>query len=138
MKREKISPELRDRVLRRDEYRCRYCGSSAGPFHLDHVYPVSKGGETSIDNMVTSCKRCNLKKHNKVGVWPNPRSLKQERPDELIASMSFLLIGFGVLITPFVSKLIPEHQARNIVFGGGFLLSVGIFIFIKWMNSRKV
>ncbi len=65
MIREKISAELRERVLARDGYACRYCGSKTGPFHLDHVYPLSKGGETSFDNLVTSCTRCNLKQFNK-------------------------------------------------------------------------
>lgn len=72
MKREKISDELRNRVLRRDKYTCRYCCSDEGPFHLDHVYPFSKGGATTYENLVTACPRCNIKKHAKVGVWPLP------------------------------------------------------------------
>lgn len=67
-----ITPELRQLILERDNFACRYCGSKKPPFHLDHVYPVSKGGETSEDNLVTSCSDCNQKKHNKVGIYPKP------------------------------------------------------------------
>lgn len=63
---------IRLQVFERDEYTCRYCGSKTGPFHADHVYPFSKGGETSISNLVTSCEICNLKKQNKIGLWPKP------------------------------------------------------------------
>lgn len=67
-----ISDELRRAVFKRDGYRCRYCGSTTGPFHADHVYPESKGGETTIDNLVTACARCNISKGSKVGYWPTP------------------------------------------------------------------
>lgn len=67
-----IPEELRQRVFKRDGYRCRYCGSKEGPFHADHVYPESKGGVTSFDNLVTACKRCNSKKRAKIGIWPKP------------------------------------------------------------------
>jgi hypothetical protein len=63
---------IRQRVFERDNYTCRYCGSKEGPFHADHVYPYSRGGETSINNMVTACARCNTKKSSKVGRWPMP------------------------------------------------------------------
>jgi HNH endonuclease len=67
-----VSPSVRELVLERDGYTCRYCGSKTPPFHLDHVYPFSKGGETSYQNLVTSCEKCNHSKHNKVGIYPKP------------------------------------------------------------------
>lgn len=70
-KKEVIPPELRAKVLKRDNYTCRYCGSTQEPLHCDHVYPESRGGETSYNNLVTACRPCNLKKHAKVGIWPH-------------------------------------------------------------------
>lgn len=67
-----IPAEIAGKVYRRDGSRCRYCGDTRGPFQLDHVYPESKGGETSVNNLVVSCSRCNNRKHAKVGVWPYP------------------------------------------------------------------
>jgi hypothetical protein len=72
IRREKISEALRWRVLKRDHYRCRYCGRDTGPFHMDHVYPVVKGGETTSNNLVTACDKCNMHKHDAVGVYPLP------------------------------------------------------------------
>jgi hypothetical protein len=67
---DKVSEDMRNDILLRDNYTCRYCGTRRGPFHIDHVYPSSKGGETTLDNLVTACKKCNLKKSDKVGIWP--------------------------------------------------------------------
>jgi hypothetical protein len=71
MPRKHISSKLRNSVLERDHYRCRYCGTYEPPFHLDHVYPVTRGGETSKENLVTACAKCNFKKHAAVK-WPAP------------------------------------------------------------------
>lgn len=69
-KKDQIPPKLREKVFKRDNYTCRYCGTTEGPFHCDHVYPESQGGKTVFNNLATACKRCNLKKYNKIGVWP--------------------------------------------------------------------
>lgn len=58
--------ELRRQVFRRDNYTCRYCGRHVeGEVHCDHVIPLSRGGKTELDNLVTACPACNLSKHNK-------------------------------------------------------------------------
>jgi HNH endonuclease len=49
-------------ILRRDGYRCRYCGRKRGPWHVDHVQPVILGGTNDPDNLVAACRACNLKK----------------------------------------------------------------------------
>jgi uncharacterized protein YozE (UPF0346 family) len=57
-----ISPKLRFEVFKRDEYRCRICGSSAQDgvqLEVDHVHPVSKGGTSDMANLQTLCKPCN-------------------------------------------------------------------------------
>jgi 5-methylcytosine-specific restriction endonuclease McrA len=57
----------RRNVLLRDRYRCQYCGREyASSFlTLDHVVPISQGGKTQWDNVVTACKTCNTKKGNR-------------------------------------------------------------------------
>lgn len=61
------TPKLRlsrRHVFVRDNYTCQYCALSlpARELNLDHVVPKSRGGPTSWDNLVTSCRKCNLKK----------------------------------------------------------------------------
>lgn len=64
-----MTASLRYDVLKRDNYKCRICGASAhdgAELHVDHIYPVSKGGKTEISNLQTLCERCNLGKSNKI------------------------------------------------------------------------
>lgn len=55
--RSRSNPVSRRGVLRRDDHRCCYCGSSATT--IDHVIPRSRGGRDSWDNLVACCLRCN-------------------------------------------------------------------------------
>lgn len=41
---------------------CPYCGVYIIDAHLDHIYPVAKGGLSTTKNMVRVCSDCNLKK----------------------------------------------------------------------------
>ena len=66
--RSKMSPSLRDYILKRDGYRCVLCGATekdGARLHVDHIMPVSKGGKTVAENLRTLCDRCNLGKHDK-------------------------------------------------------------------------
>lgn len=45
---------------------CPYCNNPLGcNSHADHIYPVSRNGLSTEDNMVIVCADCNLKKGNK-------------------------------------------------------------------------
>jgi 5-methylcytosine-specific restriction endonuclease McrA len=54
----------RRHVYMRDEYTCQYCGGRPGvkELNLDHVIPRSRGGRSTWENLVTSCRTCNLRK----------------------------------------------------------------------------
>jgi hypothetical protein len=56
--------KIRLKVLNRDAWTCNYCGESAN--EVDHVYPKSKGGEDTLDNLVAACRRCNIKKKDAI------------------------------------------------------------------------
>lgn len=53
----KAYKELRDAVMDRDGWKCRYCESPART--ADHVLPSYHGGEDVLDNLAASCFRCN-------------------------------------------------------------------------------
>ncbi|WP_082100087.1 HNH endonuclease [Anaeromyxobacter sp. PSR-1] len=55
---------LRFQVLRRDDFRCTYCGRKPPEvvLHIDHVEAFSSGGLTKLDNLRTACSDCNLGK----------------------------------------------------------------------------
>lgn len=54
----------RRHVYMRDDYTCQYCGGRPGvkELNLDHVLPRSRGGRSTWENLVTSCRKCNLDK----------------------------------------------------------------------------
>lgn len=60
-KRKAISKKVRFEVFKRDSFKCQYCGKSAPEvvLHVDHLKPVSKGGDNEIFNLITSCADCN-------------------------------------------------------------------------------
>ena len=43
---------------------CPYCFKvmNLSDMQIDHIYPVSKGGKTSKENLVCVCSKCNQKK----------------------------------------------------------------------------
>ena len=53
---------IREVVFARDRWTCQYCGSRTGTLTCDHVVPVSRGGSSTLDNLVTACLACNLAK----------------------------------------------------------------------------
>jgi len=48
------------RVLARDGYTCAYCGEVAT--EVDHVIPRKEDGGHEMDNLVASCRACNIRK----------------------------------------------------------------------------
>lgn len=64
--RKPISTRTRFEVFKRDDFTCAYCGSKPPSviLHVDHITPVSKGGSSRQDNLITSCESCNLGKSN--------------------------------------------------------------------------
>lgn len=55
-------------ILYKYKNRCAYCGKT-GKLEMDHVVPVSKGGNTTKDNIVPACRTCNSRKSNSVGMY---------------------------------------------------------------------
>jgi 5-methylcytosine-specific restriction endonuclease McrA len=41
---------------------CAYCGDTEGPFHADHVIPLSRGGGSDLRNLTIACASCNISK----------------------------------------------------------------------------
>ena len=54
-------------VFARDKWICQYCYQGFDPDDLtiDHVIPKSRGGKTEWENIVSCCRKCNVKKGSK-------------------------------------------------------------------------
>ena len=56
----------RKNVIKRDRYRCQYCGSRSKPLTVDHVIPKERNGGDKWENLVAACVECNTKKGNRI------------------------------------------------------------------------
>jgi 5-methylcytosine-specific restriction endonuclease McrA len=52
----------RKNILRRDGYKCGYCGRGDITLTVDHIVPKAQGGVDAWENLVTACTVCNNKK----------------------------------------------------------------------------
>lgn len=96
--RRSIRDGLRFRVLKRDRFRCRYCGAhgSEVELHIDHVQPVSAGGTNHPSNLVTACRRCNLGKHAEPPLWAPCTDTRGGYGCDLYIRNQFLAAGRAV------------------------------------------
>lgn len=65
-----VSESLRRLVRERAQGRCEYCLMSqalqGAAFHLEHIVPLSKGGQSTPENLALPCPSCNLGKADAV------------------------------------------------------------------------
>ena len=70
MSRRYLTTQEQAEITERADSRCEYCLSpmdySTQPFVFEHIIPVSRKGETSLDNLALSCGGCNGHKYNKI------------------------------------------------------------------------
>ena len=59
-----ISKNVSWEVFRRDNYTCRYCGANDVPLTVDHIVLWEEMGDSVVDNLNTSCSRCNRERGN--------------------------------------------------------------------------
>lgn len=73
MHRRRRSPRFsRYNVHLRDMFTCQYCHTQLpqSKLTMDHVLPLSKGGKTNWENIVSACMPCNGKKGNDENIRP--------------------------------------------------------------------
>ena len=52
---------LRQKALRRDNFRCVLC-QTPGRLEVDHIIPKAKGGTDNLTNLQTLCRGCHIQK----------------------------------------------------------------------------
>lgn len=67
-----IRTEKRQRIYRRDRYRCIWCDydmtKRPKARTLDHVLPRASGGSNRTDNLITSCIGCNSRRQHRSAI----------------------------------------------------------------------
>ena len=96
---------------------CVYCGSD-NPTRWDHLYPVSKGGDTVPGNLVPSCQPCDDSKQNKtLEEWFNSDSKKMPsggRHENILREMRVYQNEYSYVPQTFGLKLgkLGKHQQQ--------------------------
>jgi 5-methylcytosine-specific restriction endonuclease McrA len=69
-------------IILRDASGCQYCGRKfeSRELTLDHVIPRSRGGQSTWENLVASCVRCNNRKGNRTPQEAGMQLLRAPRP----------------------------------------------------------
>jgi HNH endonuclease len=81
----------RSNIILRDEEICQYCGKHYRELTLDHVIPRSRGGQSTWENLVASCRACNGRKGNRLLKEAGMHLIRQPRPLEQEYAGFFLL-----------------------------------------------
>lgn len=80
VKRDMSSFATRKDILDRDRYTCGYCGKHGDT--IDHIFPRSRGGKDTWENLVACCKKCNGLKSDRTPEEAGMKLLWQPyRPD---------------------------------------------------------
>jgi len=81
----------RKNILRRDNYKCQYCGRSDLPLTIDHVVPKSRGGQDLWENLVAACIKCNNKKGDRTLEEANMKLIRKPfRPSHIMFLKHFV------------------------------------------------
>ena len=100
--------EIRNYFEQSNGLTCVYCGSN-NPKRWDHLYPVSKGGDTVKGNLVPSCQPCDDSKQNKtLEEWFKSSAKKKpdiRRQPSIVRAMNRYMEKYKYSQIPFDEKL---------------------------------
>ena len=131
-KRKSISKTMRFEIFKRDSFTCQYCGRMAPDviLEVDHIHPVSKGGDNDILNLVTSCIDCNrgkgarkLTQNSEIKKQQDQlRELNEKRQQlEMMVEWKNELLKFEKQQVEKIKELIEEIIGKNIaLYGRGY------------------
>lgn len=105
MNRPRDDHSLRDRIFRRDGFRCVYCGRvlPAEALSLDHVQPRLRGGDNSPGNLVTACREDNARKGS-LAAWAWLSDLPEEREN---------FLRYATAVWPRLRQAVVEEASRR-------------------------
>jgi hypothetical protein len=105
----KISSQLQERVRRRAGHLCEYCHTSelwqCVRFTIDHLQPISTGGEDHFLNLALACFHCNRRKGTKQMALDNltGRPVPLFNPRQQSWAEHFIWSADGLRIVPLTA-----------------------------------
>ncbi|KAK9128430.1 hypothetical protein Syun_017227 [Stephania yunnanensis] len=103
VKRRRIKQNLsRKSIFFRDMFTCQYCCSREN-LTIDHVLPISRGGEWKWENLVTACSKCNSRKGQKTLEEANMKLIKAPKTPK----------DFDILAIPLTTAAIKTLRSKK-------------------------
>ena len=99
-----IPKGIRFDIFRRDLFTCQYCGAQPpeATLEIDHILPVTEGGDNDEANLITSCEACNRGKGAKILSQPivpfDPDIMRLETAQKLAELRRFQLEKHGLWV----------------------------------------
>jgi hypothetical protein len=124
----KAPPALRRAVLERDRHRCRFPGCESRKVDLHHIRHWAHGGETSLANLTSLCRRHHRTVHDKAYIitpagdfyTPNgqrlPRSPALPQPAGDITTSHDAAIAWHTIVPPHSGERLDLHEAIRVAF----------------------
>lgn len=118
-----LSGTIRARVYSENKNECNYCGAEEN-LEIDHILPISKGGNSVIENLQILCKPCNILKLNhivnqeesiKQGMVVVNSTMSQEQVNEEVSCCTdtLNLIPDSLLLIPDPLNPLPESPTTE-------------------------
>ena len=76
-----LNNSIRQRIYARDGRVCRQCGATHG-LSIDHITPITKGGNSNDENLQVLCLICNARKNNKIPSKADAKAMHKPCMDE--------------------------------------------------------
>lgn len=143
-KRKTIGDKVRFEVFKRDQFKCQYCGKGAPDvvLNVDHINPVSKGGDNDILNLVTSCESCNWGKSDRLISDNTTIEMQRKMLEELDERRKQLqmmldwreeLKGFNNEVNQSIAEYFEESVDRQV-----HINSMGLKAIDKWVKRFEL
>lgn len=118
-KRKSLSLRVRFGIFKRDLFTCQYCGKTppSTVLEVDHLMPVSKGGDNSEDNLITSCFECNRGKYN-IELSELPQTATQKL--EALKERELQYCEYQKMLLSIDNRINREVEVVNRVFSNYF------------------
>ena len=131
-----IRKAVKEKILERAKERCEYCQSfmniSSHTFHIDHVTPISKGGDNELNNLCLSFGGCNSRKSNRTTITDaindinvpifNPRSHNWNEhfawSDNFLEILGLTAIGRATVIALDMNRIGLQNLRRLTILSG--------------------
>lgn len=68
-----FTPEQWERLKQESGGICSYCGERSDDLTADHIIPLSRGGNHTLDNITVACRSCNSRKGERTPEEANMR-----------------------------------------------------------------